>query len=1412
MEQFDQLLTCCICLDRYRNPKLLPCQHSFCMEPCMEGLINYVTRQLKCPECRAEHRVPYQGVQAYPTNVTLQRFLELHMDITGELPDPTAGQIMERCSVCTEKNYCTLCSHCDKKVCSDCKTAHLDILKREISRINNQIRRCAHRLQDSVGLVDKNLIHLQTNCSSVLEEIEETYRRLSKVLKDRMDYLKGEVETFLAKEMKNLNTFRENMEQEVSNIECNCELAEKYMTEGIEWDDNELMDTKDIFLRTMEFIRNFDYEPGDYTRRVRFSISHDCHQLSGTLSNLGDISMNSPPSFSVSGPPQPPALTPGLMRSKSDHRVAAQFRQAEEKYNMAYGEDRALSPRRQFGDRSGRSRHNQADDDDYGSGSDSRRTRFRSRFMRHLDSVDSDNEPSSRNVRFSDNEDKQKKEREKVIDTETVSKGPLSGVIRLFDSPRVMKRLQDMELKDKKKSEPAKPPPSAPMATPTQLSQPARKTARQQSEEDEIAKLKKQNKETTSGSETKPVLSSVTETSRRKASGQFVNTEEEGTRRSNPTTPTADRSRPSYSRQTSALERKEESVATSFASAASGTASAAESDDGSITASKPEISKQTSRTQLDSDSPKQRHSYAGSTTTSNLHSPTTTKPLSRASSGSSVNLGEEQKSGRSSRISRISVDRFKLKSASSSSTSTESSAASSPVRNTGAAFSTDELRSRFLANNSKKNVSIPPLSSVSRNTSDTETGYSRSRYGDKTPQSSACSVPSSRLGSTNTTGTSSAVTRAPFQSRFLGQAGTPSVEASKESESSSGESSDSGSESAEEGEEETPITSSSVKKEPEKESLRTDLGSLLARSAKARDTNTSYTTSKSESTTSPPFSRSRTLTSTTQSHSRHDTPTKNASSRFGDETTTTPSSRYGNDSISSSRYGNSTDNLTGSALSRSRTGSSLYSGREKDADKYPLTSKYLNRSRANLDDDTSASTYGSSRYSGSGYRSRFLNRSRSSAAIAQDEDGDEEPKSPSQTVPSIPSDEKYPSGRSRYAALKERRSRLARSKSSAEVVGDDNDGVKDGSVSYGKSREPSPEYNKEGEGSNLSNWARYLKNKYGSRKNQDSDAEQTKRIRKSSTLGGVSRTNSPGPDSDDETSTPFPISGPRHQYLQKRKVIMKVGQRGAEPGHFTWPRGVAVGPDGSIVVADSSNHRVQIFDGSGSFLKEFGHYGNGEGEFDCLAGVAVNRIGQFIIADRYNHRIQVFDPQGRFLRAFGSQGMTDGKFSYPWGITTDALGFIYVCDKENHRIQVFQSDGTFVGKFGSLGSKPGLLEHPHYIAVSNTNRVIVSDSNNHRIQIFDVNGKVISSFGAEGSDDGQFKFPRGVAVDEQGYIIVGDSGNNRIQIFTPDGHFLRAFGTWGSSDGEFKGLEGLAVTSNGSILVCDRENHRIQMF
>lgn len=297
-----------------------------------------------------------------------------------------------------------------------------------------------------------------------------------------------------------------------------------------------------------------------------------------------------------------------------------------------------------------------------------------------------------------------------------------------------------------------------------------------------------------------------------------------------------------------------------------------------------------------------------------------------------------------------------------------------------------------------------------------------------------------------------------------------------------------------------------------------------------------------------------------------------------------------------------------------------------------------------------------------------------------------------------------------------------------------------------KSREPSPdrldrsggggEENKEA----LSSWARYLKSKYGSKSTTKDSPRDTYGTSSTSTSSpsassyssGATSSSSPSStsaasrrlslglplrqanemhSSDDDSknlqsSLASPIQqqaeahgtedtntrycSPRAQYLQKRRQIMQIGGRGSEAGKFTWPRGISVGPDNVIAVADSSNHRVQIFDANGVYRFEFGQYGNNDGEFDCLAGVAINRIGQFIIADRYNHRIQVFDPAGnfsilfiaeflfhehelyvgRFLRAFGSQGTADGKFNYPWGICTDSMGFIYVTDKENHRIQV----------------------------------------------------------------------------------------------------------------------------------------------
>ncbi|XP_074113806.1 tripartite motif containing protein thin isoform X3 [Cotesia typhae] len=1209
MEQFEQLLTCAICLDRYRNPKLLPCQHSFCMEPCMDGLVDYVRRQVKCPECRAEHRIPYQGVQAFPTNVTLQRFLELHIEITGELPDPTSGQTMERCGVCSEKSYCSLCVHCDKKCCPECKDAHMDILRREITRINSQIRRGLHRLQDALALVEKNTLSLQTNCASVAEEVDEIYRRLSKALKDRTEHLRNEIERYSGTELRLLIQLKENLELEIANIQSNCDLAEAHINENVPWDDAELLDTKELFLRTVEFIRNYEYELGDYGRRVRFVMAHDPNQLVLHVAGYGELNIKpetgSTGHLGTTGGLAPPGGSPGLMRSKSDHRLASQYRQEEER----------LSRNRYVPDY-------EYDTPDYEAPRN--KSRYRSRFMRQRDGEESDGDTRS-SVRFSSSAEQAP--REKVLYTEDAARGPISGIFRLTDSPRVMKKLQECERASKrKKDDPAVVTPIAAAPTQTQPPkttqvQPKKSPAptKQSSEDDEISRIKKQNK-------------------------------------ANP--------------QAEAVEERPAATPT---------------------------------------------------------------PVAR----------EPETEDRRPVVRRISSEPHTpgVRSASSDSSTGSESSAGSGIRSTGATFTTEEMKQKYLSR-------APPQTTNTNSVSSTNPARE---------SASATTAPSSR----------------PFQSRFLGNRATPPApspapvpEKKKEEEDDDDDTSSSSEETETETEEsETDTRTSSAPATSERREVamaKTDIGPLLARSAEARRG------SKEES----------------------------------------PSTRY------SSPRGSP-------ALSTSSpTGTS----------------------------------------SPSGYTSRFLNKSRSQAAVTATRERERErEREPEPEVEPL-------SPRSRYTALKERRQRVARSRSSHNFGNDDIDLEEDPpspttqspnaylAAKYGagselarsrsthalKSREPSPERERPGaekDGAALSSWARYLKNKYGNRSTKDKEPTSTSAISSSSTsaasrrlslglpLRHAGQTSFESSDDDQKNPSGSPTSptaahgipavagsSTRNQYLLKRKQLLKFGMRGSGAGCFTWPRGLAVGPDNSIVVADSSNHRVQVFDGNGNFVKEFGTYGSGEGEFDCLAGVAVNRIGQFIIADRYNHRIQVLDPSGRFLRAFGSQGTGDGRFNYPWGITTDALGFIYVCDKENHRVQVFQSDGTFVGKFSSCGSGRGQLEHPHYIAVSNTNRVIVSDSNNHRIQIFDVGGRVLTAFGSEGSDDGQFKFPRGVAVDDQGYIIVADSGNNRIQIFTPDGLFLRAFGNWGSGDAEFKGLEGVAVTSVGNIVVCDRENHRVQIF
>ena len=273
------------------------------------------------------------------------------------------------------------------------------------------------------------------------------------------------------------------------------------------------------------------------------------------------------------------------------------------------------------------------------------------------------------------------------------------------------------------------------------------------------------------------------------------------------------------------------------------------------------------------------------------------------------------------------------------------------------------------------------------------------------------------------------------------------------------------------------------------------------------------------------------------------------------------------------------------------------------------------------------------------------------------------------------------------------------------------------------------------------------------------------------------------------------------------KPVLSFGKEGSGDGMFNYPRGVAVSDGNEIVVADCNNHRVQVFDSNGTFLRFFGREGKNAGEFNFSVEVAINKDRNIFVADSNNHRIQIFSWEGRHLDSFGGKGSLDSQLIYPWGLSLDSTGNVIVADKGNKLIKIFTPDGKFVKKIGRQGS----FSFPIH-CVQCGEYFIVSDSDEHCIKVLNREGHFQYKFGKQGEGDGEFNHPRFLSVTQSKHLLVCDEDNHRIQVFDVDGTFVGKFGTYGSKLGELNHPFSVAILSNDQIVVSEYNNNRIQIF
>ena len=266
------------------------------------------------------------------------------------------------------------------------------------------------------------------------------------------------------------------------------------------------------------------------------------------------------------------------------------------------------------------------------------------------------------------------------------------------------------------------------------------------------------------------------------------------------------------------------------------------------------------------------------------------------------------------------------------------------------------------------------------------------------------------------------------------------------------------------------------------------------------------------------------------------------------------------------------------------------------------------------------------------------------------------------------------------------------------------------------------------------------------------------------------------------------------------------------------PNGIAVAPNGDLYIADSNNDVIRRVDGRNNIVPVAGSHDLGTGfsgdngpaivaQLDTPDGVAIAPDGDLIVADSHNDRIRRVDRPTRIITTIAGSGengydgddkaATEAALNTPSAVAAAANGDIYIADTLNYRIRMIDAktglihtvagDGTpgdpqDVGDGGPATSAH--LNMPSDVALDpKTGDLYIADMHHNRVRRVDARTHIITTVAGSGvwgnsGDDGPatsatLAGPAGVAVvNEPGgkvTIFIADFYNGHVRAVGPDG-------------------------------------------
>lgn len=283
---------------------------------------------------------------------------------------------------------------------------------------------------------------------------------------------------------------------------------------------------------------------------------------------------------------------------------------------------------------------------------------------------------------------------------------------------------------------------------------------------------------------------------------------------------------------------------------------------------------------------------------------------------------------------------------------------------------------------------------------------------------------------------------------------------------------------------------------------------------------------------------------------------------------------------------------------------------------------------------------------------------------------------------------------------------------------------------------------------------------------------------------------------------------PFHLEVSDRYTILDIfGATGASDHLFQQPRAIATSSCGELAIADSGNHRIQLFDcqrKQPKYLRHFGSPGNQKGGIKWPSGVAFDGENNILVSDTENNRIQIFSKDRDITISFGQNEVEN-----PQGICVTDKGQIAVCSGgQNPGIKLFSENGKLLRHFNN--TENGRM--PAYITYQE-GRYFVSYSDGNVVKVFDDNGSFLYNIQLTNIDSTAEHRPRGLTIDCDNNLLVGDCKGLGIQIFSLDGKFISKFGEEPEKFGLCRYVD-LAATDDGRLFVLQDYgfSNRIRIF